>query len=152
MLHQVVYMVSRSAGSTAYHHWTGHLVHVADKTVQWHDGTSTRYGLYGGHEADAECYTSERLDAALVAGQAVAIAVAARLCGTTPRISASASGGDANLEAALNSALVQIKKKPNVVTAVPLWLSWLQNKLSEKHGKKPKSCKRCKVPGCTGRG
>jgi hypothetical protein len=152
MLHQVVYMGSRPEGSTVYHHWTGHLVHVADKTVQWYDGTTTRYGLYGGHEADAGCYTSERLAAALVAGQAVAIAVVARIRGTAPRIPASASGGDANLKDALTSALVQIKKKPNVGTAVPLWLSWLQVRLSAKPGKKPKSCSRCKVPGCTGRG
>jgi len=88
-----------------------------------------------------------------VAGQAVAIAVVARIRGTAPRIPASASGGRCQLEGRPHQCpRARIKKKPNVGTAVPLWLSWLQKRLSAKPGKKPKSCRRCKVPGCAGRG
>ena len=160
MPERAVYKVSQKQEHSPRVHWTGYLVSRVTKEVIWHAGPSTVYGpAYIG--PDPAAYTDECLAHDLAAG----CRVVAALNGSVDDNGVDGDGGSEDLQAALK--VVKNCNKPG--GKPPGWMQWLSTKLKEAStppppvartprtlgglvfpaSKKPKSCRKCWVPGCS---
>lgn len=140
-------------------HWTGYLANRATKEVVWHAGDPTFYGTADGE--DSANYTDVCLQMDLAAGKRV---VAALRNESTLDDGLTGYGGSPELKKALG--VVRSCNKPG--GKPPEWMQWLSTKLKEAStppppvartprmpsvprpaSKKPKSCRKCWVPGCS---
>ena len=141
-------------------HWTGYLTNRSTKEVIWHAGEPTFYGTADGE--DSANYTDECLRMDLAAGQRV---VAALRNESPFDDGLTGYGGSPELKKALG-AVRSCNKRVNTVK--PGWMDWLWKRLKEAStppppvartpgmpsvprpaSKKPKSCRKCWVPGCS---